>query len=517
MTMTETLEFPPIEAPAAPLAPASIKSAVLAQFADAERTVTALADKYRRVAYDCTTTAGMAAAKAARMDLRENGRYAVQRAESRVKTEVNDLKRVMADEVARIVEIVRPVEDAIDQQIKAREEQVAAEKAERERQAAEAARLEAERRQRLEDGITTLEGYVTKAKGWTAAKMAEGIAFVDRIVIEPAHWQEYTERAAVTLAKTRETLRAMHAAQVKAEADAAELEALRAEKAARERREREEAEAAARAESERMAEAKRQADETAVLAASIRAESRRVEWPKNPAYIRKAMGTFECMAPDWENDPRDAVREAIAEGRSYLAALMSDALAAEREAREHSELEAERIAGLEAGAPKPQDAELALAEALILQDTMTLPEGGGTIIVVAPDSGKDWEQALRGNGEPAPADVPLIRGEIGSIVGRVNITTVPDSEMTAGWSLPKTEPAPPPVEAPAADPAALEPTITIGDINTRLGFLVTADLVIGLGFVRQVRIGRGVHFLASEWPRLCDALTAHIKAKREAY
>ncbi len=366
MTMTETLEFPPIEAPAAPLAPASIKSAVLAQFADAERTVTALADKYRRVAYDCTTTKGMADAKAARMDLRENGRYAVQRAESRVKTEVNDLKRVMADEVARIVEIVRPVEDAIDQQIKAREEQVAAEKAERERQAAEAARLEAERRQRLEDGITTLEGYVTKAKGWTAAKMAEGIAFVDRIVIEPAHWQEYTERAAVTLAKTRETLREMHAAQVKAEADAAELEALRAEKAEREARER----------------AVREAE-----LAAARAESDRLE--------RLAEENRKAMA---------------------------------------------------AAAPK-----------------------------------------------------------------------APDSEMTAAWSLPKTEPAPPPVEAPAADPAALEPTITIGDINTRLGFLVTADLVIGLGFVRQVRIGRGVHFLASEWPRLCDALTAHIKAKREAY
>jgi len=491
MTMTETLEFPPIEAPAAPLAPASIKSAVLAQFADAERTVTALADKYRRVAYDCTTTAGMTAAKAARMDLRENGRYAVQRAESRVKTEVNDLKRVMADEVARIVEIVRPVEDAIDQQIKAREEQVAAEKAERERQAAEAARLEAERRQRLEDGIITLEGYVTKAKGWTAAKMAEGIAFVDRIVIEPAHWQEYTERAAVTLAKTRETLREMLVAQVKAEADAAELEALRAEKAAR--------------------------DEEDALVASMYSQARRIEG-KAVAYVQKAIVYFESGAKDWQDDPRPRVREAVNEGRRYLAAMLAEAMDREAaEAREHARLEAERIAGREAGAPKPQDAELVLTEAPIQQDTMTLPEGGGTIIVVAPDSGKDWEQALRGNGEPAPADVPLIRGEIGSIVGRVNITTVPDSEMTAGWSLPKTEPAPPPVEAPAADPAALEPTITIGDINTRLGFLVTADLVIGLGFVRQVRIGRGVHFLASEWPRLCDALTAHIKAKREAY
>ena len=256
--MNALTDLPKIEAAA--LAPLSIKDTVLAQFADAERTVTALAEKYKRVAYDCTTTKGMNDAKAARLDLRENGRYAVQRAEAKVKGEVNDLKRIMAGEVERLVGIVRPVEDAIDQQIKAREEQIAAEKAERERQAAEAARIEAERRQRLEDGIATLAGYVQKAQGKTADAMAAGIAFVKGIRIDPAHWQEYTDRATATLEATLQALRTMHATQAKAEADAAELEALRREKAEREAREREElaqrraAEelAAARAESERL-------------------------------------------------------------------------------------------------------------------------------------------------------------------------------------------------------------------------------------------------------------------------
>lgn len=263
--MNALTDLPKIESAA--LAPQSIKDTVLAQFADAERTVTALAEKYKRVAYDCATSKGMADAKAARLDLRENGRYAVQRAEAKVKGEVNDLKRIMAGEVERLVGIVRPVEDAIDQQIKAREEQLAAEKAERERQAAEAARIEAERRQRLEDGIATLAGYVQKAQGKTADAMAAGIAFVEKIVIDPEHWQEYTGRATATLEATLQALRAMHATQAKAEADAAELEALRREKAEREARER--AEYQARAEFERI--------KAEAMLADARAESERLE------------------------------------------------------------------------------------------------------------------------------------------------------------------------------------------------------------------------------------------------
>lgn len=374
--MNAITDLPRIEAA---LAPQSIKDTVLAQFADAERTVTALAEKYKRVAYDCTTTKGMADAKAARLDLRENGRYAVQRAEAKVKTEVNDLKRVMAGEVERLVGIVRPVEDAIDQQIKAREERIAAEKAERERQAAEAARIEAERRQRLEDGIATLAGYVGKARGKTADAMAAGIAFVEKIVIEPAHWQEYAERAAVTLHKTLDTLREMHAAQVKAEADAAELEALRREKAEREARE-----AAERAEQERLA-------------------------------------------------------------------------------REHAELETERIAALTAGAPKVQDAEMVLAD----EPITTRPASGG---------------------------------------GQVDGCRAPESQPD-GCSGPVSQDQ---TSLPAS------PTMKLGAICERLGFVVTRAFVEGLG-IKPVGTDKAVVLFAeSDWPRLCDALIAHVNAKRAA-
>jgi len=381
--MNAITDLPKIEAAA--LAPLSIKDTVLAQFADAERTVTALAEKYKRVAYDCTTTKGMADAKAARLDLRENGRYAVQRAEAKVKGEVNDLKRIMAGEVERLVGIVRPVEDAIDQQIKAREERIAAEKAERERQAAEAARIEAERRQRLEDGIATLAGYVQKAQGKTAAEMARGIAFVEGIRIDPEHWQEYTERASGTLAGTLQALRTMHANQVKAEADAAELEALRREKAEREAKE---------------------------LAQREREEAERQ---------------------------------------------------AEISAAEHAELEAERIANLTSGAPKLRDAELVLAEAPIT--TPPTPGGGQVDGCRAPES------------QPDGCSGPVSQDQ----------TSLPVS-----------------------------PTMKLGAICERLGFVVTRAFVEGLGIKPVGTDKAAVLFAESDWPRLCDALIAHVHAKRAA-
>ena len=333
--MTALTDLPKIETTA--LAPLSIKDTVLAQFAEAERTVTALAEKYKRVAYDCATTKGMADAKAARLDLRENGRYAVQRAEAKVKGEVNDLKRVMAVEVERLVGIVRPVEEAIDAQIKAREEQLAAEKAERERQAAESARIEAERKQRLEDGIATLAGYVQKAQGKTAAAMAAGIAFVEAIVIDPAHWEEYTERAAGTLASTLQALRAMHATQVKAEADAAELEALRREKAEREARERAQAqaEAARKAAEERAAREKAEAEARAAEALRQQQESERAAAPVAAAAVAAVPAPAPAPAP--VSAPAPAVDQApraeepatlkLGDINAYIAPLRIDAAA----------------------------------------------------------------------------------------------------------------------------------------------------------------------------------------------
>jgi len=75
----EIERLPAVAAPAVASVTPSIKETVLAQFKDAEVSILALAEKYRAVAFDVTTTKGMNEAKAARLELREKGRFAVQR------------------------------------------------------------------------------------------------------------------------------------------------------------------------------------------------------------------------------------------------------------------------------------------------------------------------------------------------------------------------------------------------------------------------------------------------------
>lgn len=236
------LDFPPIEAPplieqpkpAAPVAviepkpavPVSIKEAVLAQFKEAETNVRALAEKYRNVAYDVPTTKGMAEAKAARQDLRENGRFLVQRAEKSVKDDVNSLKKVMADEVERIVAIVKPVEDAVDAQIKAEEERKAQAKAK-----------EAERVAAHEAGIAKIRAYVTYCRepGMTAERIAKGIEILSAVTFGP-EWQEFAEKAKLAQAETLTGMRELHAVAVEREAAAAKAEQERIEREAEQAR-----------------------------------------------------------------------------------------------------------------------------------------------------------------------------------------------------------------------------------------------------------------------------------------
>ena len=239
----DVLDFPPIEAPppvAAPVpapvaapapasvaaVPMSIKQAVLAQFRAAETAIVALAAKYRDVAYDVTTTKGMNEAKAARLELREKGRFALQRTEKAVKADVNDLKRVMADEVDRLVKIVQPVEDAIHAQITAEEERKAREKAERER--AEAERVAGHR-----ERLAKIAGYLTHCQqpGMTAARIQTGIDMLAAAAVGGPDWQEFAAEAVELQRTTLDAMRALHAAAVEREAEAARLEAQRQEQA----------------------------------------------------------------------------------------------------------------------------------------------------------------------------------------------------------------------------------------------------------------------------------------------
>lgn len=214
--------LPAIQEPAA-LVPATIKDTVLAQFAQAEAALTTLAAKYTGVAFDVTTNKGLADAKAARLDLRENGRFMVQRAEKRVKDEVNDLKKVMGEEVARLVAIVRPTEDAIHIQIEAEEDRREAEKAEK-------ARIEAERTARFNAQLDVIRGYAKAAAGLPSEKIAKGIDALEAMTFGP-EWEEFAQQATETRQITLDVLRTMHGAAVERESEAAERQRQREENA----------------------------------------------------------------------------------------------------------------------------------------------------------------------------------------------------------------------------------------------------------------------------------------------
>ena len=331
---TETMKFPELEEiPVAPMAviappveaPPTIKATVLAQFKDAEAGIVALATKYHRVAYDCASTAGMVAAVAARRDLRENGRLFLTRTEKMVKADVNDLKRVMADEVARLVAIVEPVENAIDNQIKAEEERKATAKAERDR-------LEAERITERQAGIAQIRSFLTRCHQpyVTADRVSNGINMLTAISLGP-DWQEFAVPAENARCETLEAMRIIHAQLVEREAEAVRLETQRVEQ---ERQAAEQASIAAE-QAARQAELDRQQEKLEALhKASLEAEMARQqaalaekqEEAEQLAHItasRARIAEIYAAATGHDHSSADDLAQAIAD----VAALdVSDAL-----------------------------------------------------------------------------------------------------------------------------------------------------------------------------------------------
>ena len=181
--------------------PISIREAVLAQFREAEPAIQALADKYRDVAFAVTTPKGMKEAVAARADLRDNGRLLLTRTETRIKGEVNDLKRTMADEVERLVGIVKPVEEHVDAQIKAEDKRKADEKAAREK-------AEADRVARHRQNLEKLRAYADQAQGQPVEAIERAIAALEGMQFGE-EWEEFAGAAALTRDSTVAALRAL--------------------------------------------------------------------------------------------------------------------------------------------------------------------------------------------------------------------------------------------------------------------------------------------------------------------
>lgn len=286
--MNETLEYPtiaedkaPALAPSTTVAVVSIKDATLARFTAAETALRALAERYSRVAFNVGTPKGLSEARAARNELREQGRYAVQRIEKAVKDDVNDLKRVMTAEAERLIGIVKPVEDAVDAQIKAREEQIAAEKAERER-------IEAERQAKHHANLATLRSYVAQGNGKTSEQLAKAAAAVSAIELDKAAWEEFHEQAVTVRLQVHEELSRMAAEAKVREDEKAEAERLRAENMRMQ--------AAHKAEAERIAKERAELERERAALAAQRAEAKRKEYTEGPGsqQVLKA----EAATPD---------------------------------------------------------------------------------------------------------------------------------------------------------------------------------------------------------------------------
>lgn len=303
----------------------SINDAALALFTPLEADMTALAAKYHNVAYDMTTTKGAKAARDARLELRESGRFAIQRLRDQTKGHLNDCKTVIETEATRLIAIVEPAEDAIDKQIKAHEKKLADDKA-----AKEAA--EAERVKKHTDAIATIAGYSDKARGLAVERIEAGISYVRGIDVSAAVFEEFAERAAGEKAATIARLEQMAADRRTAdaaEAQRVENERVAAELAAQQRKLDEQAAELAR-QREAMAPAPQAAPAAAPVAtpapapAAAAARPAPAAMPQPAAHAAAAApaSSTDC-APAAEVDP--AARVTLGQIKTLIAPLSIDA------------------------------------------------------------------------------------------------------------------------------------------------------------------------------------------------
>lgn len=200
--------------------PTTIAEAALALFSPLEADIATLTERYRSVAFDMTTPKGFKAAKDARQELREQGRFAVQRMRDKTKDQLNDCKKIVEAEASRLIALVEPVETDVDKQIKAHEQKLAEEKAERDR-------IENERRQKHLAAIDVIAGYVGKAEGLPIERIQGGLAYVRGIDVSAAVFEDFADRAAAQKQATIGALEKM----ISDAGERAAAEAMRAENA----------------------------------------------------------------------------------------------------------------------------------------------------------------------------------------------------------------------------------------------------------------------------------------------
>lgn len=170
----------------------------------------------------------------------------------------------------------------------------------------------------------------------------------------------------------------------------------------------------------------------------------------------------------------EAQQRALAEREAALAAQQKalDDAREEAERKERERLEAQREAEAQAAA---------------------------AIAAAQNSQAQDSQQVLKAEPETADAtdrDAPVISGPS---VGSMGAGQAADAAPVAGTVHVLRQ--------------AKQPTLSLGTIKERLGFVVTADYLAGLGF-HAVTVKAAKLYQEEDWPRICDAICASVQAAK---
>jgi len=220
------MEIEMLDAPEVREEPAAIQQTSIALVQSAlvefDAVAAGLADlkaRFGNVIYDVGTTAGMAAAKAARLEIR-GPRYAVDKVLKATKEPLNAIKKELDDRASQITAALLEIETPIHEQIKAEEDRKAAEKAERERVAA-AQKLV------IDNATTWIKNHAINAVGKSAADIKELVTSLETMEVTLETFADRAGEAEQCRLMTLEVLAGLHDAVAKQEAAAARVEAER--------------------------------------------------------------------------------------------------------------------------------------------------------------------------------------------------------------------------------------------------------------------------------------------------
>jgi len=331
----ETMEIEMLDAPDVREEPAAIQQTSIALVQSAlvefDAVAAGLADlkaRFGNVIYDVGTTAGMAAAKAARLEIR-GPRYAVDKVLKATKEPLNAIKKELDDRAGQITAALLEIETPIHEQIKAEEDRKDAEKAERERVAA-AQKLV------IDNAMTWIKNHAINAVGKSAADIKELVTSLETMEVTLETFADRAGEAEQCRLMTLEVLSGLHAAVTAQETAAAEVEAARIQ-----------------LEQERAAQARAANDAAALAAAQVIKE----------AAVAKAMRDAERAELDKK---RREFQQEQADMRAKQAADLAIAQKAFAELEaQRAEFEAEKAAKQAADQKAIDDAALAAAPAVI--------------------------------------------------------------------------------------------------------------------------------------------------------